>query len=171
MASFEVEDLLWVSCPHRVWRPGRVIDEGEGLLLQLEPEDEEDSQCQLLPPVLPSLPLSSPFWGEGSPTTIDVLKKVGTPILTSLLEDLVLKNMRNMSLCGFKGNLSLRAIYIIFLFLLGGKKANGRLCFAMDIHQACGIKGFVPTSVIQGNPFFMWGVGLWEALFVVSRKW
>ena len=37
--------------------------------------------------------------------------------------------------------------------------------------QGCGIKGFIPTSVIQGNPLFTWGVGLWEALFVVSQKW
>ena len=29
-----------------------------------------------------------PFFGEGSPTKIDVLKKVGTLIPTSLLEDL-----------------------------------------------------------------------------------
>ena len=32
--------------------------------------------------------------------------------------------------------------------------------------QGRGIKGFIPTSVIQGN-----GVSLWEALFVVSQKW
>ena len=37
--------------------------------------------------------------------------------------------------------------------------------------KGCGIKGFIPTSVIQGNPLFLWGVGLWEALFVVSQKW
>ncbi|CAJ1389869.1 unnamed protein product [Effrenium voratum] len=53
MASFEVEDLLWVSCPHRVWRPGRVIDEGEGLLLQLEPEDEEEEPAPLPLPLPP----------------------------------------------------------------------------------------------------------------------
>ena len=29
------------------------------------------------------------FFGEGSPTKIDVLKRVGTLILSSLLEDLV----------------------------------------------------------------------------------
>ena len=32
--------------------------------------------------------------------------------------------------------------------------------------QGCGIKGFFPTSVTQGN---QWGV--WQALFVVSQKW
>ena len=37
--------------------------------------------------------------------------------------------------------------------------------------QGCGIKGFIPTSVIHGYPLFIWGVGLWEALFVVSQKW
>ena len=37
--------------------------------------------------------------------------------------------------------------------------------------QGCGIKGFIPTSVIQGNPLFAWGVSLWNALFVVSQKW
>ena len=35
----------------------------------------------------------------------------------------------------------------------------------------CGIKGFLPTSVIQGNLLFLWQVCLWEALFVVSQKW
>ena len=37
------------------------------------------------PPVVPFYP----FFGQGSPTKIDVLKKVGTLLLTSLLEDLV----------------------------------------------------------------------------------
>ena len=33
--------------------------------------------------------------------------------------------------------------------------------------QGCGIKGFIPTSVLQGNLFFrIWGVSLWEALVV-----
>ena len=37
--------------------------------------------------------------------------------------------------------------------------------------QGCGIKGFIPTSVIQANlPLYM-GISLWEALFVVSQKW
>ena len=38
-------------------------------------------------------------------------------------------------------------------------------------NKGCGIKGFIPTLVIQGNSLFIWGVGLWEALFVVSQKW
>ena len=37
------------------------------------------------PPVVPCYP----FLGEGSPTKIDYRKKVGTLILTSLLEDLL----------------------------------------------------------------------------------
>ena len=42
----------------------------------------------------------------------------------------------------------------------------------LNLAQGCGIKGFIPTSVIQGNlPLYIWGVSLWEALFVVSQKW
>ena len=37
--------------------------------------------------------------------------------------------------------------------------------------QGCGIKGFLPTSVIQGNPPVYEENSLWEALSVVSQKW
>ena len=37
--------------------------------------------------------------------------------------------------------------------------------------QGCGIKGFLPTSVIQGNPPLYEENSLWEALSVVSQKW
>ena len=37
--------------------------------------------------------------------------------------------------------------------------------------QGCGIKWFIPTSVIQGNLLLIWGVSLWKDLFVVSQKW
>ena len=43
--------------------------------------------------------------------------------------------------------------------------------FASGQNQGCGIKGFIPTSVIQGNLPLDMGVSLWEALFVVSQKW
>ena len=36
--------------------------------------------------------------------------------------------------------------------------------------QGCGIKGLIPTSVIQGNPFFIWGVSLWEAPFCCTTE-
>ena len=46
------------------------------------------------------------------------------------------------------------------------------VCGRIDVLvQGCGIKGFFPTSVIQGNLPFIWGLSLWEALFVVSQKW
>ena len=35
----------------------------------------------------------------------------------------------------------------------------------------CEIKGFLPTSVIQGNPPLYEENSLWEALSVVSQKW
>ena len=38
-------------------------------------------------------------------------------------------------------------------------------------NQGCGIKGFISTSVIQGNLLFVWGGGFWETLSVVSQKW
>ena len=39
-------------------------------------------------------------------------------------------------------------------------------------NRVVGSQGVYPTtSVIQGNPLLIWGVGLWEALFVVSQKW
>ena len=34
-----------------------------------------------------------------------------------------------------------------------------------------GIKGFIPTSVIQGTLPFIWEASLWKALSVVSQKW
>ena len=37
--------------------------------------------------------------------------------------------------------------------------------------QGCGIKGFILTSVIQGNSHFYEQISLWEALSVVSQKW
>ena len=37
--------------------------------------------------------------------------------------------------------------------------------------QGCGIKGFLPTSVIQGSPLLYEQDRLWEALSVVSQKW
>ena len=37
--------------------------------------------------------------------------------------------------------------------------------------QGCGIKGFIPTSVIQGNPRFYDQISLWQALSIVSQKW
>ena len=37
--------------------------------------------------------------------------------------------------------------------------------------QGCGIKGFIPTSAIQvGISPFIWGVSLWEALFVTYHR-
>ena len=36
--------------------------------------------------------------------------------------------------------------------------------------QGCGIKGFLPTSVIQENPP-LYETSLWEGLSVVSQKW
>ena len=36
-----------------------------------------------------------------------------------------------------------------------------------SVVQGCGIKGSIPTSVIQGNCPFYIERGLWEALFVV----
>ena len=41
----------------------------------------------------------------------------------------------------------------------------------MGFDQGCGIKGFLPTSVIQGNPPSYEQNSLWEALSVVSQKW
>ena len=41
----------------------------------------------------------------------------------------------------------------------------------VSLCQGCGIKGFLPTSVIQGNPPFYEHNSLWEALFVVSQRW
>ena len=41
----------------------------------------------------------------------------------------------------------------------------------MRLVQGCGIKWFIPTSVIQGNLLLIWGVSLWKDLFVVSQKW
>ena len=38
-------------------------------------------------------------------------------------------------------------------------------------NQGCGIKGFLPTSVIQGNPPLYEENSRWEALSVVSQKW
>ena len=35
----------------------------------------------------------------------------------------------------------------------------------------CGIKGFLPTSVIQGNPPLYEENSVWEAVSVVSQKW
>ena len=40
-----------------------------------------------------------------------------------------------------------------------------------DCMQGCGIKGFLPTSVIQGNPPLYEENSVWEALSVVSQKW
>ena len=34
------------------------------------------------------------------------------------------------------------------------------------VDQGCGIKGFIPTSVIQGNPLFKWRGGLWWTFFL-----
>ena len=42
---------------------------------------------------------------------------------------------------------------------------------ANEQSQGCGIKGFLPTSVIQGNPPLYEENSLWEALSVVSQKW
>ena len=37
--------------------------------------------------------------------------------------------------------------------------------------QGCGIKGFIPASVIQGNPIFLWRGSLMRDLYLVSPKW
>ena len=39
------------------------------------------------------------------------------------------------------------------------------------LNQGCGIKGFIPTSVIQGNPRFYDQISLWEAVAIASQKW
>ena len=43
--------------------------------------------------------------------------------------------------------------------------------FSKRSKQGCGIKGFLPTSVIQGNLPLYEENRLWEALSVVSQKW
>ena len=43
--------------------------------------------------------------------------------------------------------------------------------FAVGLIQGCGIKGLLPTSVIQGNPPSYEQNSRWEALSVVSQKW
>ena len=48
---------------------------------------------------------------------------------------------------------------------------SGRRFRPLDAAQGCGIKGFLPTSVIQGNPPLYEANSLWEALSVVSQKW
>ena len=47
------------------------------------------------------------------------------------------------------------------------------MCLFDGVVQGCGIKGFIPTSVISGNlPLFKGRGGrLGEAHFVVSQKW
>ena len=50
------------------------------------------TQLDLGPPVPDLSPL---FWGEGSPTKVDVQIKTETLVLTSLLEDLVIADTRN----------------------------------------------------------------------------
>ena len=53
-------------------------------------------------------------------------------------------------------------------------EAKRRFCgtaeTAVDQAQGCGIKGFFPTSVIQGNPPLYERHSVWEALSVVSQK-
>ena len=41
----------------------------------------------------------------------------------------------------------------------------------LGFDQGCGIKGFLSTSVIQGDPTFYEHNSLWKALSVVSQKW
>ena len=41
----------------------------------------------------------------------------------------------------------------------------------VGLGQARGIKGFLPTSVIQGNPPLYEQNRPWESLSVVSQKW
>ena len=36
--------------------------------------------------------------------------------------------------------------------------------------QGCGIKGFIPTSVIQGNSLFKWRGSLWGTFFLYHRS-
>ena len=36
-------------------------------------------------------------------------------------------------------------------------------------NQGCGVKGFIPTSVIQGNPLFLWRGSLWGPFFLYHR--
>ena len=42
---------------------------------------------------------------------------------------------------------------------------------SFSAEQGCGIKGFLPASVIQGNPPLYEENSLWETLSVVSQKW
>ena len=42
--------------------------------------------------------------------------------------------------------------------------------FTLDTFQGCGIKGLLPTSVIQGNPPLYEENSLWEALSVYHRS-
>ena len=72
----------------------------------------------------PSSALSHSFFGwEGSPTKTDYRTKVGTLLLTSLLEDLVplaFHNLHGVSPLGFKQDLSL-----LFVFSRGLKQNGG----------------------------------------------
>ena len=46
------------------------------------------------------------------------------------------------------------------------------IVFRVNGGQGCAIRGFIPTSVIQGNLLHITrGVGLWESLSAVSQKW
>ena len=51
-----------------------------------------------------------------------------------------------------------------------GTRRNGKLIL-VRLYQGCGIKGFLPTSVIQGTPPLYEHTSFWEALSVVSQKW
>ena len=53
---------------------------------------------------------------------------------------------------------------------LGKGRLHGwNWCYVMLQVQGCGIKGFIPTSVIQGNPLFTWG-SLWGTFFLYHRS-
>ena len=52
-----------------------------------------------------------------------------------------------------------------------GDRSYRTAALTRTLNQGCGIKGFIPTSVIQGNPRFYDQISLWEALSIVSQKW
>ena len=53
----------------------------------------------------------------------------------------------------------------------GLKRRTWKTVPQVSLDQGCGIKGFLPTSVIQGNPPLYEETSLGEALSVVSQKW
>ena len=54
---------------------------------------------------------------------------------------------------------------------MGWISGYGELQSDVETLQGCGIKGFIPTSVIRGNPRFYDQISLWQARSIVSQKW